>query len=167
MAQWEEGANCLLSHCWRPCFYSSTVVLLPQLSWTIWAHGLELANLWQRQLCSVHAGWFHPSQPNPSKCPEKNRTFPVMGTNTSLLCSEQWRDVWALSCSAAEQFGHLLCCHKARNLDTASINERANKPGTFNCSCFLPQGICSYLRNWEVQTQKLECYFMLPLDLII
>lgn len=43
-----QGADCWLSDSSCPCFYSSTVVLLPQLSWTIWAHGLQLANLRQQ-----------------------------------------------------------------------------------------------------------------------
>lgn len=44
----DQGENCWFCDSWCPCFYSSAVIFLPQLSWAIWAHRLEWANLWQQ-----------------------------------------------------------------------------------------------------------------------
>lgn len=72
----------------------------------------------------------------------------------------------------------LLCCWRVRSLGICCVVTRPE----IHSHCMtlmgelrnpslspslLPQGICSYLRNWEAWTQKLECYFMLPLYPIV
>lgn len=86
--------------------------------------------------------------PTPSKCPEKNRTFPMMGKNKSTSVSTKKYGLCPALLLNSWEFGHLLCCHKARNLDTLNgVNGRGNEAGSSLFPSLLPQRICSYLRN--------------------
>lgn len=167
-----QGADCWLSDSSCPCFYSSTMVLLPQLSWTIWAHGLQLANLWQQTALQCACRLIAPESAKSilQLLPSAQKKIEhFLWWEKIYHCSAAWRCMGCvlLCCWAVGSVG--ICCAVTRpEIQTLhSINERAKEPGSFHFPSFLPEGICSYLRNQEVQTQKLKCYFVLPLDLIV